>query len=73
MSCPTCFYKRLARLSITHATAAVENAIEGEALQLRANQLIIQWLSAMFRAYHNAEVLGDEPAMKRLEQGRRTG
>jgi len=71
MSCPTCFYKRIARLSITHATAAVENAIEGEALRLRANQLILLWLKQMFRAYHNAQVLGDEPAMKRLEEGRR--
>lgn len=71
MSCPTCFYKRLARLSLTQGIAAVDNAMHGEAPALFANRNTILWLKDMFRQYHNAQVLGDEPAMKRLEEGRR--
>lgn len=71
MSCPSCFYKRIARLALTQGIAAVDNAMHGEAPALFANHNNIVWLLDVFRRYHRAERHGDQDTMTRLEEGRR--
>lgn len=72
MSCPSCFYKRIARLALTQGIAAIDNACHGNAPALFANQNNVLWLTHMFRQYHKAERQGDQETMTRLEEGRRS-
>jgi len=71
MSCPTCFYKRVARLALAQGIAAIDNAMNGEAPAMFSNHNNLSWLLDMFRRYHKAERQGDEQTMTRLEEGRR--